>query len=158
MRNVDPAVVDAARGMGMREREVLVKAELPIALPLMLGGLRTATLQVIATAAIGAYIGLGGLGRLLIDGLALNDYPRMVAGAVLIAALALVVEGLLALAQRLIVSPGLRTAPTRTASADPPQLSQEEPHEAHTRRTGRSLGAGRHGMWGRRRPAGRVRW
>ena len=119
VRNADPAVVDAARGMGMREREVLLKVELPIALPLVIGGLRTATLQVVATAAIGAYISLGGLGRYLIDGLALNDYPRMVAGAVLIAALALVVEGLLAGLQRFIVSPGLRTAPTRTGSRRP---------------------------------------
>jgi osmoprotectant transport system permease protein len=119
VRNADPAVVDAARGIGMREREVLLKVELPIALPLVIGGLRTATLQVIATAAIGAYISLGGLGRYLIDGLALNDYPRMVAGAVLIALLALVVEGLLAGLQRLIVSPGLRAAPTRTGSRRP---------------------------------------
>jgi osmoprotectant transport system permease protein len=119
VRNADPAVVDAARGMGMREHEVLLKVELPIALPLIIGGLRTATLQVIATAAIGAYIALGGLGRYLIDGLALNDYSRMVAGAVLIAALALVVEGLLAALQRMIVSPGLRTAPTRTGSRRP---------------------------------------
>jgi osmoprotectant transport system permease protein len=119
VRNTDPAVVDAARGMGMREGEVLLKAELPIALPLIIGGLRTATLQIVATAAIGAYISLGGLGRYLIDGLALNDYPRMVAGAVLIAALALVVEGLLAGLQRLIVSPGLRTAPARTGSRRP---------------------------------------
>jgi osmoprotectant transport system permease protein len=119
VRNADPAVVDAARGIGMREREVLLKVELPVALPLVIGGLRTATLQVVATAAIGAYISLGGLGRYLIDGLALNDYPRMVAGAVLIAALALVVEGLLAGLQRLIVSPGLRVAPTRTGSRRP---------------------------------------
>jgi osmoprotectant transport system permease protein len=119
VRNTDPAVVDAARGMGMHEREVLWKVELPIALPLIIGGLRTATLQVIATAAIGAYIALGGLGRYLIDGLALNDYARMVAGAVLIAALALVVEGLLAGLQRLIVSPGLRAASTRTGPRRP---------------------------------------
>jgi osmoprotectant transport system permease protein len=119
VRNADPAVVDAARGMGMREREVLWKVELPIAFPLVIGGLRTATLQVIATAAIGAYVALGGLGRYLIDGLALNDYTRMVGGAVLIAALALVVEGLLAVLQRLIVSPGLRTASTRTGTRRP---------------------------------------
>lgn len=110
VRNADPAVIDAARGMGMREHEVLTKVELPIAVPLVLGGLRTATLQVVATATIGAYIGLSGLGRYLIDGLARNDYTEMAAGAVLVAALALVVEGLLAGLQRLIVSPGLRTA------------------------------------------------
>lgn len=119
IRNADPAVVDAARGVGMREREVLMKVELPIALPLIIGGLRTATLQVIATAAIGAFVALGGLGRYLIDGLALNDYTRMAGGAVLIAVLALVVEGLLALLQRQIVSPGLRAASTRTGSRRP---------------------------------------
>jgi osmoprotectant transport system permease protein len=113
VRNADPAVVDAARGVGMREREVLTKVELPIAVPLILGGLRTATLQVIATATIGAYIGLSGLGRFLIDGLARNDYTEMAAGAVLVAGLALVVEGLLGGLQRLIVSPGLRPAQAR---------------------------------------------
>jgi len=110
VRNTDPAVIDAARGMGMREQEVLTKVELPIAVPLILGGLRTATLQVIATATIGAYIGLSGLGRFLIDGLARNDYTEMAAGAVLVAALALIVEALLGALQRLLVSPGLRTA------------------------------------------------
>lgn len=108
VRNVERAVVDAAWGMGMRGREVLWRVELPNALPLVLGGLRAATLQVIATAAIAAYVALGGLGRYLIDGLALQDYTRMVAGSVLVGALALVVEGLLATAQRLLVSPGLR--------------------------------------------------
>jgi osmoprotectant transport system permease protein len=119
IRNADPAVVDAARGVGMREGDVLMKVEFPIALPLMIAGLRTATLQVIATAAIGAYISLGGLGRYLIDGLALNDYTRMAGGAVLIALLALVVEGLLAALQRLVVSPGLRAVSVRTGTRRP---------------------------------------
>lgn len=108
--NVDRAVVDAARGMGMRERDVLLRVELPNALPLLIGGLRTATLQVIATAAIAAFVGFGGLGRYLIDGLGVLDYTQMAAGAVLIAALALAVEALLAGVQRLVVSPGLRAA------------------------------------------------
>lgn len=112
VRNVDRAVVDAARGMGMREREILLKVELPNALPLILGGLRAATLQVLATAAIAAFIALGGLGRYLIDGLAQQDYPQMVAGAVFIAVLALVTEAVLAGVQRLVVSPGLRLSPT----------------------------------------------
>ena len=119
VRNTDPAIIDAARGMGMREHEVLIKVELPIAVPLMIGGLRTATLQVIATATIGAYIGLSGLGRFLIDGLANNDYTEMAAGAVLVAALALLVEGLLGGLQRLIVSPGLRTAQARRRAPRP---------------------------------------
>jgi osmoprotectant transport system permease protein len=114
VRNVDRAVVDAARGMGMREGEVLLRVEVPNALPLLLGGLRAASLQVIATAAIAAYVSFGGLGRYIIDGLSVQDYPQMAAGALLVAALALLVEAALAGVQRLVVSPGLR-APARRA-------------------------------------------
>lgn len=111
VRNVDPAVVDAARGMGMRGREVLLGVELPNALPLMIGGIRSATLQVISTATIAAYVALGGLGRFIIDGLAVRDFPQMIAGSVLVAMLAVATDLLLAGLQRLIVSPGLRAAP-----------------------------------------------
>lgn len=121
VRNVDRATVDAARGMGMKEREILTKVELPNALPLIIGGLRTATLQVIATAAVAALVGVGGLGRYLIDGLGVRDYPQMAAGAVLIAALALSAEAVLAGVQRLVVSPGLRlsTSAGRRAAVPP---------------------------------------
>ncbi|GAA5156988.1 ABC transporter permease [Pseudonocardia eucalypti] len=114
IRNVDRAVVDAARGMGMRERAVLLKVEFPNALPLLIGGLRSASLQVVATTAIAAYVSFGGLGRLLIDGQRNGDYAQMGAGAVLIAVLALVVEGVLAGVQRVVVSPGLRPSGRRT--------------------------------------------
>ncbi len=117
VRNVDPAVVDAARGMGMHEGQVLARVELPVALPLILGGLRTATLQVIATAAIGAVIAQQNLGRYIVDGLALNDFTQMAAGALLIAALALSTEGVLALVTRRAVSPGLRAVPRRARSS-----------------------------------------
>jgi osmoprotectant transport system permease protein len=113
IRNVDRDVVDAARGMGMRERDVVLKVELPIALPLILGGLRAATLQVIATATIAAFVSLDGLGRYVIDGQKFggaDGYAEMAGGAVLIAALAIAVEVVLAGVQRLAVSPGLRTA------------------------------------------------
>jgi osmoprotectant transport system permease protein len=125
VRNVDRAVVDAARGMGMREPDVLLRVELPNALPLLIGGLRTATLQVIATTAIAAFVSFGGLGRYLIDGLGILDYTQMAAGAVLVAALALAVEGLLAGVQRLLVSPGLRSAPSagRRAALAPTEPS-----------------------------------
>ena len=112
IRNVDSDVVDAARGMGMRERDVIWRIELPIALPLMFGGLRAATLQVIATATIAAFVGVGGLGRFIIDGQkrgGIEGYATMAGGAILIAALAILVELLLAGIQRLAVSPGLRT-------------------------------------------------
>jgi osmoprotectant transport system permease protein len=86
--NVDPAARDAARGMGMTGRQVLFRVELPNALPLIFSGVRSATLQVIATATIAAYVGLGGLGRYVYDGLAQQDFGQMAGGAVLVAALA----------------------------------------------------------------------
>jgi len=97
---VDRATVDAARAIGMTEWQVLGRVEIPLALPLILGGLRAAVLQVIATATIAAYIGLGGLGRFIIDGLAVRDYPQMVAGSLVIVALALILDGLFAVTQR----------------------------------------------------------
>ncbi|HEY8308346.1 MAG TPA: ABC transporter permease [Lapillicoccus sp.] len=107
IQGVDPAARDAAKGMGMRGSEVLRKVELPCSLPLLLSGVRSATLQVIATATIAASISLGGLGRYLIDGLSVSDYAEMASGAILVAALALVMDGLLSLVQRTAVSPGL---------------------------------------------------
>jgi osmoprotectant transport system permease protein len=104
---VDPDAQDAAKGLGMTGSQVLRQVEVPNALPLLLSGLRSAVLQVVATATVAAYIGLGGLGRYLIDGIALGDYPRAAGGAVLVAVLAVVLDGLLALAQRRLVSPGL---------------------------------------------------
>ena len=107
LRSVDPNAVDAARGMGMSPAQVLFRVELPMALPVVFGGVRAAVLQVVATATVAAYVGLSGLGRLLVDGLALNDYGRMVAGAVVVAVLAVVLDLLLGLVQRYVVSPGI---------------------------------------------------
>jgi osmoprotectant transport system permease protein len=107
IQGVDPAARDAAKGMGMRGGEVLRKVEIPCALPLMLSGFRSATLLVIATATIAASISLGGLGRYLIDGLSVSDYAEMAGGAILVALLALLLDGLIALVQRFAVSPGL---------------------------------------------------
>jgi osmoprotectant transport system permease protein len=127
VRNVDRPTIDAARGMGMREPQVLTKVELPNALPLILGGIRSAALQVIATAAIAAVVSYGGFGRYLIDGQRQQDYAEMVAGALLIAVLALIVEGVLALLQRAVVSPGLRGGGRRTPVADVPRAEPEIP-------------------------------
>ena len=110
VRNVDPAIVDAARGMGMRSREVLFGVELPNALPLILGGVRSSVLQVISTATIAAYVGLDGLGRYIIDGLAVRDFPQMIAGSILVAVLAVAVDFALGGLQKLLVSPGLQIA------------------------------------------------
>ncbi len=108
IRAVDPSAVDAAVGMGMRPTQVLLRAELPMALPLIIGGLRSALLQVIATATVAAYAGLGGLGRFLIDGLSRNDYGQIFAGALLVAVLAIALDYLSAGVERAVVSPGVR--------------------------------------------------
>lgn len=93
----DRAAVDAAYAMGMTGRQVLLQVRIPVALPLMVAGLRSAVLQVVATATIAAFVNLGGVGRFIFDGLAVRDYDRVVLGAVLVAALALLLDGLLAL-------------------------------------------------------------
>src|SRR5271166_449502 len=95
--NVEPTVVDAARAMGMTEAQVLLRVEIPNALPLILGGLRSATLQVVATATVAAYASLGGLGRYLIDGIKEREFQLALVGALMVAALALILDGLLAL-------------------------------------------------------------
>lgn len=127
VEQVDAAARDAARGMGMRGSQVLAKVEVPCAMPLIASGLRSAALQVVATATLAATVGLGGLGRFLIDGLAVRDYAQMAGGAVLVAALALLVDLAASMLQRVVVSPGLtgkterrdtakRRLKTRTAS------------------------------------------
>ncbi|MDQ5841132.1 MAG: ABC transporter permease, partial [Chloroflexota bacterium] len=113
IRDVEPDLVEAARGMGMRESQVLRRVELPIALPVILAGVRTASIQVIATATLGAILSTGGLGRYVVDGLARQDYPLMFGGALLVMTLALTSEALFALAQRSAMSPGLRGASAR---------------------------------------------
>ncbi|GGS58006.1 ABC transporter permease [Planobispora rosea] len=107
IRGVDPDLRDAAYGMGLRGGQVLGRVLVPVALPLILLGLRTAAIQVVATATVAAYVGLGGLGRYIIDGLATQKYPLTVGGAVLVALLALAVQGLFTLIQRVCVSPGV---------------------------------------------------
>jgi len=113
VEGVDPAARDAARGMGMTGGQVLRKVEVPCALPLVFSGLRSATLQVVGTATIAAVAGTGGLGRYLIDGQKIQDFPQMASGALLVAVLALGLDLLLALVQRSAVSPGLTGRTTR---------------------------------------------
>ena len=96
--NVDRAVVDAARSMGMTESRVLLRVEVPNALPLILGGLRTAALQIVATATVAAYASLGGLGRYLIDGIKVRQFYLALVGALLVTALALILDAALAFA------------------------------------------------------------
>jgi osmoprotectant transport system permease protein len=109
MREVDPDVKDAARGMGYRTHAQLVAVELPLALPLIMAGIRTSAVQVVATATLAALIAGGGFGRYIIDGLATQVYTQLAGGAVLVALLALTTELSLAAAERLVTPRGLRS-------------------------------------------------
>jgi osmoprotectant transport system permease protein len=111
-REVDPDVREAARAMGMSPHQGIFRAELPLALPLVMAGLRTSTVQVVATAGLAALVGGGGLGTLINLGFGQQDYGLMIAGALLVAALALLTEGLLVLVSW-AVTPGPRRLPFR---------------------------------------------
>ncbi|MBX7549342.1 ABC transporter permease [Streptomyces sp. tea 10] len=108
IRSVDPSPVDAARGMGMPEARVLFQVEVPVALPLILSGLRTAAIQIVSTATIAAYVSLGGLGRYIIDGLYQKNYEKVVGGATLVAGLALATLLVFWALSRITVSAGVR--------------------------------------------------
>jgi osmoprotectant transport system permease protein len=108
IRAVDPEVREAAVGMGLTGGQVLRRVELPMGLPLIMAGIRTSGVQVVATATLAALVGWGGLGRYIIDGLATRDFVEVFAGAILVAALSLLVELGLGMLQRAIVPRGLQ--------------------------------------------------
>ena len=103
LKAVDRQTIDAARAMGMTEWQILTRVEVPLALPLLVGGIRSAVLQVVATATVAAFVGLGGLGRYLIDGQAVSDYPRMVSGSILVIVLALALDAVFVGLQKIAV-------------------------------------------------------
>ena len=107
MRAVDPDIREAARGVGMTGWQSLWQIELPIALPVIMAGIRTSAVQVMSTATLAAYVGLGGLGRYLIDGLATRELTQVVGGAIMVALLAVAIEATLALVQKWVVSEGV---------------------------------------------------
>jgi osmoprotectant transport system permease protein len=123
IRSIDPGVRDAARGMGMTGWQALWRVEVPIAMPLILAGFRSAAGQVVATATIAAFVGLGGLGRFIIDGYATRDIGEITGGAIVVALLALAVEGGFALLQRAL---GPRRAPRPPVTG--PAVQLEEVH------------------------------
>lgn len=104
---VDRQTVDAARSIGMTGWQVLLKVELPLAMPIIIGGIRSAGLQVIATWTVAAYLPLGGLGRYIYDGYAVQNYAEMLGASVLVIVLALITDGLFAVVQRLVVPRGV---------------------------------------------------
>ena len=108
LRQVDPEAIEAGRGMGMRELQLLGLVEVPLALPSVLAGLRISAVQVVATATLAAVLGAGGLGRLIIDGIAQQDDAQLFIGALLVAILAIATELSFAGLQRLAISPGVR--------------------------------------------------
>lgn len=129
---IDRRVIDAARANGMTQWQVFWKVEVPLGMPLLVGGLRSATLQVIATVTIAAYVNLGGLGWPIIQGIPLRRFDQVLGGAILVAVLALIADLLLALAQHWSVPAGIRVskpgtpaprAARRRASASAPSAS-----------------------------------
>jgi osmoprotectant transport system permease protein len=113
LESVDRQTIDAARAMGMTEWQILTKVEIPLALPIIVGGIRSATLQVVATATVAAFVGLGGLGTYIIAGQAERDYPQMLAGAFLVIVLALVLDGVFASLQKLALGSRPSLTPSR---------------------------------------------
>ncbi|MEV7614723.1 ABC transporter permease [Streptomyces sp. NPDC089799] len=114
MREVDRSVVEAARGMGMSGGQLFLRVELPLARGLLMTGLRTAAVQVVATATVAAMVGQGGLGRIITAGFNTYNTPQVIAGALLVALLALLVEALLVAADRLLAPPARRRGIRRT--------------------------------------------
>ena len=110
VQEVDRDLTESSRGMGLTERQILTGVELPLALPVLVGGFRVALLQVIATATIGAYLGGGGLGRYVIDGIARRDEGMLYAGVLLVAVLAIGTDVILAWLQRRLTPRGVRVA------------------------------------------------
>jgi osmoprotectant transport system permease protein len=118
VRGVDPDVRDAARGMGLSGFQTLRQVEIPLAVPLIAAGLRTASVQVVATATLAALVNGGGLGLIINAGFGLQDYGQTAAGGFLVAALALIVEAVLALVERSVTPKSARRRRTRRTAAD----------------------------------------
>jgi osmoprotectant transport system permease protein len=113
LRSIDADLVEAGRGMGFRERQILTGVELPLASPIIVGGFRTATLQVIATATIGAIVSGGGLGRFIVDGIHNQDYTTVIGGVILVSGLAIGADFVLAGVQRWVTPRGVKQAAAR---------------------------------------------
>ncbi|MPZ99972.1 MAG: ABC transporter permease subunit [Dehalococcoidia bacterium] len=117
---VERETVEAARGLGMREHQVLSRVELPLASRVILAGVRVSAVQVVATATLGALVGWGGLGRYIVDGFAVQDNARILGGALLVASLAIVTEVGFGLAERLATPRGARKTGQTEGLATPP--------------------------------------
>jgi osmoprotectant transport system permease protein len=110
---IDRQTVDAARAIGMTEWQILTKVEIPLGIALIIGGIRSSSLQIVATVTIAPLFTQVTLGTFIADGLAQADYVKVVAGAILVAALALIIDGLFAIVQRFVVPRGVSRRPTK---------------------------------------------
>ncbi|HZD72996.1 MAG TPA: ABC transporter permease [Actinomycetota bacterium] len=130
VRQVDPDVVEAAKGMGMRPLQVLRSVELPLAAPVIMAGVRTASVQIIATATLGALVASGGLGTFITDGLAVGDTASILTGALLVALLAIVADACFGLLERATTPTGVRLerglGPLETGQTTEPTITEKE--------------------------------
>jgi len=132
---IDRRTIDAARAVGMSEGQIVRKVELPLGLPLLIGGLRSATLQVVATATLAAYLANFGLGRYLFEGLRTREYGEMLGGSILVILLALALEGIFAATQRLVLPRGVtagRPTDIRAASTRSRPVMESAIEEGNT--------------------------
>lgn len=113
---IDRSTIDAARAMGMSEWQVLTRVEIPLGLPLLIGGLRSAALQVVATVAIAAYVGLGGVGFFILQGIQTRDFAQILGGSIVVVVLALLIDAIFAALQRLLTPAGVRSRARPLAS------------------------------------------
>lgn len=125
IRDVDSDLVEAARGMGMSGHQLLRQVELPIAAPLIVAGIRTSAVQVVATATLAAVVAGGGLGRFIVDGFALIEYQVVLGGAMLVAALAIATELVFTVIEKLVTPiPVRRPTPFAPAYQEAAQVGR----------------------------------
>jgi len=125
LRGIDPATIDAAKGMGMTTRQIITRVQMPLVLPIIAAGIRTSAVQIVATATLAGIIGAGGYGAYIIDGLYKQDTTEILAGAIPVAVLALLIEVSMSWLQQALTSPGLRQQPTvKVVGKQPPNRTQ----------------------------------
>lgn len=117
LRAIDPAILDAAKGMGMNRRQIALRIQTPLVTPLVIAGIRTSAVQIIATATLAAFIAAGGYGDYIVNGLNIFNYTELIAGSIAVAVLAILVEVLMSWLQHLVTPTGLRVQEQEAAGA-----------------------------------------
>ncbi len=109
IRGVDPAMIDAAKGMGMTTWQIASKIQAPLVTPLVAAGVRTTAVQIVATATLAAFVGAGGYGDYIVDGISVFNYPELIAGSLAVAVVAIIIEVFMGWLQRRLTPVGIRT-------------------------------------------------